>query len=153
MYSDRDLPRGRGCPIRISTDQSLFAAPHGFSQRTTSFIASWCQGIHRMPLSCTWSRKARSAFSRQLSVVRLKTAMPKPTRPLTMHRSQSLHDRYQSPTFSSQSQAPPQSGRLSENCKLITDNCLRAAEHDTAIGRISPPVRRDRDARPERTRT
>ena len=32
-------------------DQSLLAAPHGFSQRATSFIASWCQGIHRMPLS------------------------------------------------------------------------------------------------------
>ena len=40
-----------GCPIRTSTDQSLLAAPHGFSQRATSFIASWCQGIHRMPLS------------------------------------------------------------------------------------------------------
>ena len=39
-----------GCPIRISTDQSLFAAPHGFSQRTTSFIACACQGIHQMPL-------------------------------------------------------------------------------------------------------
>ena len=39
-----------GCPIRISTDQRLLAAPHGFSQRATSFIASWCQGIHRMPL-------------------------------------------------------------------------------------------------------
>ncbi len=36
-----------GFPIRISTDQSLFAAPHGFSQRTTSFIACACQGIHR----------------------------------------------------------------------------------------------------------
>jgi hypothetical protein len=44
-------PKGVGCPIRISTDQSLLAAPHGFSQRATSFIASWCQGIHRMPLS------------------------------------------------------------------------------------------------------
>ena len=31
-------------------DQSLFAAPHGFSQRTTSFIASCRQGIHRMLL-------------------------------------------------------------------------------------------------------
>jgi hypothetical protein len=31
-------------------DQSLFAAPHGFSQRTTSFIASQRQGIHQMPL-------------------------------------------------------------------------------------------------------
>ena len=31
-------------------DQSLFAAPHGLSQRTTSFFACACQGIHQMPL-------------------------------------------------------------------------------------------------------
>ena len=51
MCSDDDTHRWVGCPIRISTDQSLLAAPHGFSQRATSFIASWCQGIHRMPFS------------------------------------------------------------------------------------------------------
>src|SRR6516165_4002236 len=39
-----------GCPIRKFTDQSLFAAPRDLSQRTTSFIASQRQGIHRMPL-------------------------------------------------------------------------------------------------------
>ncbi len=39
-----------GFPIRKSTDQSFFAAPHGLSQRSTSFIASQRQGIHRMPL-------------------------------------------------------------------------------------------------------
>ena len=39
-----------GFPIRKSTDQSLFAAPRGLSQRTTSFIASQRQGIHRTPL-------------------------------------------------------------------------------------------------------
>ena len=39
-----------GSPIRKSADQSLFAAPHGLSQRTTSFIACACQGIHRTPL-------------------------------------------------------------------------------------------------------
>src|SRR3546814_20163630 len=50
MYSDGDDPKGPGFPIRISTDQSSFAAPHGFSQRTTSFIASRCQGIHQTPL-------------------------------------------------------------------------------------------------------
>ena len=49
-------PIGVGCPIRISTDQSLLAAPRGFSQRATSFIASWCQGIHRMPFLCSRSR-------------------------------------------------------------------------------------------------
>ena len=39
-----------GFPIRKSADQSFFAAPHGLSQRSTSFIASQRQGIHRMPL-------------------------------------------------------------------------------------------------------
>ena len=39
-----------GFPIQKSTDQSLFAAPHGLSQRTTSFIASCRQGIHQTPL-------------------------------------------------------------------------------------------------------
>ena len=51
MDSRNDTRCRVGCPIRISTDQSLLAAPRGFSQRATSFIASWCQGIHRMPLS------------------------------------------------------------------------------------------------------
>ena len=39
----------RGCPIRIFLDQNLLAVPQDFSQRATSFVASWCQGIHRMP--------------------------------------------------------------------------------------------------------
>ena len=39
-----------GSPIRILTDQSLLAAPRDFSQLTASFIGSWRQGIHRMPL-------------------------------------------------------------------------------------------------------
>ena len=43
--------KARGFPIRRFTDQSLFAAPRNLSQRTTSFIASQCQGIHQMPLS------------------------------------------------------------------------------------------------------
>ena len=39
-----------GFPIRKSSDQSSFAAPRSLSQRTTSFIASQRQGIHRMLL-------------------------------------------------------------------------------------------------------
>ena len=39
-----------GCPIRRSTDQGLFSAPHGLSQSTTSFIASCRLGIHQTPL-------------------------------------------------------------------------------------------------------
>ena len=45
------VPRRVGFPIRKSADQSLLAAPHGLSQRVTSFIASCHQGIHQMPLS------------------------------------------------------------------------------------------------------
>ena len=45
---------GWGCPIRTSPDHSLLATPRGFSQPSTSFIGSWCQGIHRVPLfSCS----------------------------------------------------------------------------------------------------
>ena len=50
MYSDSDTVETVGCPIRKSMDQSSFAAPHGLSQRTTSFIACVRQGIHQMPL-------------------------------------------------------------------------------------------------------
>jgi hypothetical protein len=50
MNSDSDTAEAVGCPIRRSMDQSLFAAPHGLSQRTTSFIACVRQGIHQMPL-------------------------------------------------------------------------------------------------------
>ena len=39
-----------GFPIRKSTGQRLFAPHRSLSQRTTSFIASYCQGIHQMPL-------------------------------------------------------------------------------------------------------
>ena len=44
------IPLRVGFPIRKSSDQSLFATPRSLSQRTTSFIASQCQGIHRMLL-------------------------------------------------------------------------------------------------------
>jgi hypothetical protein len=39
-----------GFPIRKSPDQSLCAAPRSLSQLATSFIACFCQGIHRAPL-------------------------------------------------------------------------------------------------------
>ena len=40
-----------GFPIGRSPDQSLLTAPRGLSQLTTSFIAFWYQGIHRIPFS------------------------------------------------------------------------------------------------------
>ena len=52
MCSGRDdqvLP-WPGYPIRKSPGQSVCAALRSLSQLTTSFIASLCQGIHRVPL-------------------------------------------------------------------------------------------------------
>ena len=43
----------RGFPIRKSPDRCLFAAPRGLSQLATSFIGSYCQGIHPA-LFFTW---------------------------------------------------------------------------------------------------
>ena len=51
MYSAHDTHRWVGFPIRTSADQRSLASPRGLSQRATSFIASWRQGIHRTPLS------------------------------------------------------------------------------------------------------
>ena len=44
-YGDWALPQP-GSPIRISMDQCLLAAPHGFSQLIASFIGNQCPGIH-----------------------------------------------------------------------------------------------------------
>ena len=55
-----------GCPIQKSMDQSLFSAPHGLSQSITSFIASYCQGIHQTPFSrLIWSRKRKTCVIRE----------------------------------------------------------------------------------------
>ena len=40
-YGDCALPQP-SFPIQISTDQSLLAAPRGFSQLATSFFGAWC---------------------------------------------------------------------------------------------------------------
>ena len=50
-----------GFPIRKSADRSLFAAPRGLSQLVTSFIGSWCQGIHLM-LLFAWTSQLRPIF-------------------------------------------------------------------------------------------
>ena len=55
VFSIRFTVLHRECfHIRISADRSSFAAPRSFSQLVTSFIGSWCQGIHLM-LLFTWT--------------------------------------------------------------------------------------------------
>jgi hypothetical protein len=61
-----------GCPIRISTDQRLLAAPRSFSQLSTSFVASRCLGIHRAPLVAFPIPKARITTFRFETRVRSK---------------------------------------------------------------------------------
>ena len=53
FYSDEDDCQlwQPGFPIRKSPDQSVFAAPRSLSQLTTSFIASYLQGIHLLPVT------------------------------------------------------------------------------------------------------
>ena len=44
-YDTWALPHA-DCSIRTSTDQCLLTTPRSFSQLTTSFVGSQCQGIH-----------------------------------------------------------------------------------------------------------
>ena len=115
MYSCNDTRCRVGCPIRISTDQRLLAAPRGFSQRATSFIASWCQGIHRMPFLYSISRPLPEG------------------RCLTMHRN---HPQAQLSGFSRQ---------LPEATATETIDCLRtvleiSTPHTTGFSRIAFPL-------------
>ena len=48
--------------IRKSPDRGLFTAPRGLSQLVTSFIGSWCQGIH-LTLFFAWTSQRISRFS------------------------------------------------------------------------------------------
>src|SRR5262249_40202293 len=49
-----------GFPIRKFTDQRLLPPPRDLSQGATSFIASQCQGIHRMPLRRLFEENRRT---------------------------------------------------------------------------------------------
>ena len=61
-----------GCPIRTPRDQRPLAASPGFSQRATSFIASWRQGIHPMPFSCSSRTHAPAALCKHAGARALK---------------------------------------------------------------------------------
>src|SRR5271155_2446484 len=66
-----------GFPIRRFTDQSLFAAPHDLSQRTTSFIASQRQGIHQILLRHLIALIAKArVLVRSIDSVRLSKRAP-----------------------------------------------------------------------------
>ena len=69
-----------GCPIRKFMDQSLFSAPHDLSQSITSFIASYCQGIHQTPFSrLIWSRKSQTFSESKVVILRFRSDYSDPT--------------------------------------------------------------------------
>ena len=160
-----------GCPIRISTDQRLLAAPHGFSQRATSFIASWCQGIHRMPLSCSrrlsrtevqelhHAQKPSSEDGRQLSVFCLRKAGRQALRPASLAvRRPPTDNRCLCRIICSAHNRSIASTRSFDPKSLSTRRIFRskrpqwnlhASEHLHHRRRPKPPVRQLRRQRPE----
>ena len=141
-----------GCPIRTPRDQRPLAASPGFSQRATSFIASWRQGIHPMPFSCSSNpspamhrnhppqtngkhpaarQSPRSAHTKK----RLERCGPQ--KPSLSHR----HARPEQLAPSQHSGQTPMPTATDRPCQLYPNACAP---------RQNPP---SRPARPKRTRT
>ena len=53
------LPSGRVSPFGDPGITARLAAPPGLSQPPTSFIGSWCRGIHRVPVKLVHRRCSR----------------------------------------------------------------------------------------------
>ena len=125
MYSTNDTRCRVGCPIRIPTDQRLLAAPRGFSQRATSFIASWCQGIHRMPFSysigATLLRRAASTMHRNLPQSQSFVSRARLLRVSLGRVVRNNHDR-----------------RRLADCRTVLEISI---PHTTGFSRIAPPPR------------
>ena len=87
--SPRDTAEAVGCPIRKFPAQSLLAAPRDLSQRATSFIASQCQGIPRMP----FSRLSRGLHAQTSARARTPRSQPVEPHPPTPFRSRERRPR------------------------------------------------------------
>jgi hypothetical protein len=73
------LTDGRVPPFGHPRITARLAAPRGLSRPTTSFIGSWCQGIHRAPLK-TWPQRCSHPLFRSQTP----TGSP-PTQPRRIH--------------------------------------------------------------------
>src|SRR4051794_39179878 len=115
------------------------AAPRGLSQPPTSFIGSWCQGIHRAPLK-TWPHKipTRDAPGRKRNgraYKKLFTELRRCSRPLcssqrtTSHRPL-LHRR-----------TPREAGGTTDGPVLNRDNGCPLPQDPTACLRPPAPLR------------
>ncbi len=133
VFSAR-YPIGVGCPIRTSTDQSLLAAPRGFSQRATSFIASWCQGIHRMPFSCSMPAPRHHNEGA--------TTTPHRNHP-RIRRQVAGDSRQENPRTSTGKPPPPRNGRKSRRkAALLSTHTWRPTVITTARPPSNAPERR-----------
>ena len=121
-------PKGVGFPIRTSADQRSLASPRGFSQRATSFIASWRQGIHRMPFSHSISTPPPAH-----------RAKPRPAASI-VGRQRPQHPR---------GAVKSCTGRCASLTHTTTDHLHHVKEH-AAPPRHPPPSRGSRTAKAER---
>jgi hypothetical protein len=137
-----------GFPIRKFTDQSLFAAPHDLSQRTTSFIASQRQGIHQIPLRHLIALIAKARVGPQrtedgrqkkpmlfrppMSAIRLPTA-------LAIRKDQFCFKRIRG---SERSGSKPTTG--CSNGKMMTRRLFRSQALTGPVGNASPHPAFDR---------
>ena len=116
----------RGCPIRTSADQRSLASPRGFSQRATSFIASWRQGIHRTPLSHSPSRhqpparrtKPRPAIPAFAQYQASRSSLTHAYQPIQLHLSKNTRRA-----------ARPLTGRQRQTAVLEARIALRPGQH------------------------
>ncbi len=123
-----------GFPIRKSSDQSAFAAPRGLSQRTTSFIASQRQGIHRMPFVHLIAPMIHARPSEETAPRDHGNVGPSRTRrteePSCPCRPEGRHGQIQD-------QRRPCPPRLAPRRSTIVTYAERARQADLAIGPVS----------------
>jgi hypothetical protein len=116
-----------GFPIRKSSDQSSFAAPQGLSQRTTSFIASQRQGIHRTPL--------RHLITLMIDVRRSDERQPSTERPLLVAAFRPPeHMLANQARDRDRAVAPPLVSRGCESPLLEPGSSSRCKKASTAVG-------------------
>ena len=83
-------PKRVGCPIRRSSDQRVLPSPRSLSQGATSFIASRCQGIHRMPFFMLEILKTSPCANARLRLESVSAYAQQTTRGLCSLRLQKL---------------------------------------------------------------
>src|SRR5919112_3731824 len=115
-------------------------APRGLSQPPTSFIGSWCQGIHRAPLT-TWPHKntAHPAPGRTLAVRAYKNSANQSQKMLASTVQFSTYD--QTPATGPHQTHHPHGDHSGMRCRpALQDNGCPLPQDPTARLRPPPPT-------------